>query len=192
MDAIQAIEMLRNKIDEAKRTGLSSVTVESLEGVLKGIETLAKLSVKDLEKEMEHYRATNAANLVEYEVKSSFDREIFKSVIAAGQNAMKSAMLVNGGAGVALLAFIGHLWERSLLTSVGMPLKYSLLYFVAGVLFAAIATGTTYLTLEAQSRGWKKTSDIINGASILLVAVSFLAFGMGGYQAYTGLTEHLG
>jgi hypothetical protein len=35
--------------------------------------------------------------------------EMFRSVIVSGHNAIKSAFLLNGGAAVALLAFIAHL-----------------------------------------------------------------------------------
>jgi len=37
---------------------------------------------------------------------------MFKSVIDAGTVALRSATLINGGAAVALLAFIGNIWEK--------------------------------------------------------------------------------
>jgi hypothetical protein len=41
------------------------------------------------------------------------DLEMFKSVIQSGQNAIKTSFLMNGGASVAILAFIGKLTESN-------------------------------------------------------------------------------
>jgi hypothetical protein len=70
--------------------------------------------------------------------------EMFRSVIQAGQNALRSAFLMNGGASVALLAFVGHL--SSVAPKKVPMLAPSLATFVGGVLVAALASGVTYLS----------------------------------------------
>ena len=74
---------------------------------------------------------------------------MFKAVIESGKTALTTVMLVNGGAAVALLAFIANMAAK-----VDSPIKLyaiagALMWFVMGVLLAALATGTTYLTQSA-------------------------------------------
>ena len=85
------------------------------------------------------------------------DVEMFRSVIAAGQNAMRSATLINGGAGVALLAFIGHVWDKALTPNIVRGLTWSLLLFMSGVLTSAMAGGTTYVCQALYAREWERT-----------------------------------
>ena len=63
------------------------------------------------DQEMQKWKAQHKNQLAQYNAERaaelSFDIEMFKSVIIAGQAALKSAILINGGATVALLAFIG-------------------------------------------------------------------------------------
>ena len=78
----------------------------------------------------------------ESELKTLKSIEHFKSVISMAELALKSSILVNGGAAVALLTFIGKVTsgDKSLLV-------YGLLCFSIGVLFGAISVSYTHLTL---------------------------------------------
>ena len=87
--------------------------------------------------ELENHKAELARRLM-------VETENFKSVILTGQSALKSAILINGGAAVALLAFIGHVWKPDYLRTASINLVGSLQWFVFGVLSAAIAAGGTY------------------------------------------------
>ena len=191
MDAKQAMEIFRKEIAEVKAKKLESVTVVGLEKLVEYIEARAELSGKDLTSQMEHYKAQTAANLAQYNAERSMDVEMFRSVIAAGQNAMRSATLINGGAGVALLAFIGHLWERDLSPSVVTGLLSSLVFFMGGVLVSAIAAGATYLSQAFYAEDWISTGHTIKYVTIGLVIASYLAFFMGGYEAYSAFVAQL-
>lgn len=164
---------------------LKSVTIESLETVLKDIEALAELSGKELTREIEQYNAVQATSLAEYHAETSIKLETFRSVISCGQSALKSATLINGGAAVALLAFIGHVWGKDLSSLVLNGLSFSLLLFVFGVLCSAIASGTTYLAQAFYDGDWDKTAQTINAISILLVLGSYVLFFLGAYKAYS-------
>ncbi|MBW4936170.1 hypothetical protein [Marinobacter sp. F4206] len=67
--------------------------------------------------------------------------EHFRSVISMAELALKSAILVNGGACIALLTFIGNV------SSSGSKLiVFGLFAFASGVFLDAVATFLAYLT----------------------------------------------
>ena len=191
MDAKQAMEIFRKEIAEVKAKNLESVTVEGLEKFVEYIEARADLSGKDLTAQMEHYKAQTAANLAQYNAERTMDVEMFRSVIAAGQNATKSATLINGGADVALLAFIGHVWDKALAPNIVRGLTWSLLLFVSGVLASAIAGGATYFSQALYAGNWERTGHAIKYITIGLVGMSYPAFAMGGYEAYSAFRAQL-
>ncbi len=141
---------------------------------------------------MEHYKAQNAANLAQYEAERSRSLESFRSVILTGQAALKSAILINGGASVALLAFLGHIWNTEPPAPVVAGLTQSLLFFLIGVLLSAMAAGTTYLTQAFYDGGWDKTGMGINFINILLVVSAYYLYLKGGLAAYSTFVLHLG
>ena len=69
--------------------------------------------------------------------------ELFRSVIEHGRDALKAAILINGAAAVALLAFIGKIWSMKNSLSTADPLAYALLVFGSGVLFAGVSSAFT-------------------------------------------------
>ena len=69
--------------------------------------------------------------------------EMFRSVITAGQNAIKSSLLLNGGAAVAMLAFIANVARDK--TERAAYLAPSIEPFAYGALAIVITSGLTYL-----------------------------------------------
>ncbi|MCP1418478.1 hypothetical protein J3D47_002721 [Pseudomonas laurylsulfativorans] len=115
------------------------------------------------------------------------DLEMFRTVIQSGQNAVKTALLMNGGASVALLAFIGKLTEvqQARIPVFAEPLTF----FVLGVLAIVITAGSTYLSqwFYAASESWKqRTGMAFNILSILLGLCSYGFFVWGMRKAYVG------
>ena len=92
---------------------------------------------------------------------SAADLEMFKSVLETGKVALTTPILVNGGASVALLAFIANISAKSDVGSgVGIPsIAGALMWFVFGVLLAALATGSTYLTQDLHSQAQYSVSN---------------------------------
>lgn len=102
--------------------------------------------------------------------------EMFRATIAAGQTAMKSAILINGGAAVATLAFVGSLVQhRTLVRSFGVVLPC----FALGALFGAVGTGFAYLAAckyaheDARSGHWR------NNLAIFFTILSYVGFLVG-------------
>ena len=72
--------------------------------------------------------------------------ELFRSVIEFGHSAIKLTILVNGGAAVAMLAFIGSIERASLDSSAVCFLSLALLSFAVGTGGGAISAIGAYLT----------------------------------------------
>lgn len=112
---------------------------------------------------------------------------MFRSVITAGQSAIKTSFLLNGGASLATLVFIGHLAQFHP-AKIGLFL-YLLRLFAWGVFASAITSGVTYLSqwFYADEKNWKKKFDcVFNILGILLWIVSFLIFAWGLWAAEQG------
>ncbi len=127
----------------------------------------------------------------------------YQQVNLLGQAAMKAALLINGGASVAMLAFIGtainnYSGDKLLL----LKLCYSMGMFTTGVLVAAIACGVTYLTGCADARienergmsddkPSKRLPKLLNLIAIFLIIAGYILFFSGSLNAYLGFTNSL-
>lgn len=110
--------------------------------------------------------------------------EMFRSTIQAGQQTLRSVILINGGAAVALLAFTGHSLVNKI-PGIELPeIAWSLSGFVTGVLAGGLATGFTYLTQYLGSRDWEKLAFACNVVAIAVGAAGFAAFAWASYRAY--------
>lgn len=152
------------------------------------------------------------SDLAEYEADVQRSLESFKAGNASGLEAIKASTLINGGAAVAILAFIGHL--ASIHTESGriMEFEQPLCWFVQGALSSVVASGITYfmqrisavsLRRELQSkdarrdgdettatnkhnasRRWECFGEIVNLGAVLCVVYSLFCFGYGCYVGY--------
>lgn len=134
MSRANTFEAIRKGVTDYREKGGEAIPVDQLLEYLDGLEAeMDKTDTLELDKEteIERIRAGHAEEqqnksfghdfkLAEYNwkkesslAKYGWDKdsslEMFKSVIEAGQNSMRAAMLMHGGASVALLAFIGNL-----------------------------------------------------------------------------------
>ena len=105
----------------------------------------------------------------------AFDRtlEMLRATLATSQSALKSALLINGGAAVALLAFVGSIWNSA--NKAALPLVAdALLYFVYGVLSAAIASGAAYLAQAGYGREFGNASRCIGRSGHIVAFLGVL------------------
>ena len=132
------------------------------------------------DQEMEKWKAQHKNQLAQYNAERaaqlSRDIEMFKSVIISGQAALKSAILINGGATVALLAFIGSVFKVSQNSEVVTKLSHAMFCFVIGVLSGAIASGVVYIAQFVYAREKLCLGHILNGFSWFLVVLSYILF----------------
>lgn len=121
---------------------------------------------------------------MEWNAINLWDMEMFKSVISAGQAALKSAILINGGAAIALLAFIGSVFTTTENRDVISMLALAMYCFVGGVLSGAVASGVVYLTQFAYARKKHLLGHILNGCSWSLVISCYILFVIGSILAF--------
>ncbi|AIO67801.1 hypothetical protein [Burkholderia oklahomensis] len=201
MKASEAIQQIQTDVAGAKADGAQQIVIANLEAYLatalqkaQAEESAASAEqIAQVEHNLEVWKARLAAN-------TNHSIEMFKSVVEAGQTALRSAIVINGGAAAALLAFAGNAITKGqslagdpLLSKIGLGLAW----FVAGMGCAGMATGLRYLAQFAysvchanqQRRGVKATANTLNWTSIVLGAVSFATFFVGGYSTYLAIAK---
>ena len=70
----------------------------------------------------------------------------YEKMIELGQLSLKILVLINGGAAVALLAFIGGIWTSGIESCVAISLTFGIGAFSLGVLSGAIAAYSAFST----------------------------------------------
>jgi hypothetical protein len=142
--------------------------------------------------QMEKYKAELQLWIKQNEAAQASSLEMFRAVILAGQNALKTAFLMNGGATIALLAFLGKLSEQH--QDKIAIFSSSLIVFVVGVLAITVASGLTYLSqwFFAGSESWKQKTGF--GLNILVIVFGLASYGLfiwgaiRAYKAFIGFT----
>ncbi len=185
MEPITLITLIKNELNGLKNQGIEQVSINGLIDYLSKLEKTRENLSGITPAELEHYKAQLAMWVESQKSQSQITTEGFKSVILAGQNALRASLLINGGASVALLAYIGKLKIDAPANVPG--LAFPLLIFVMGVLVAAINSGLTYLSQWFYFGGaiWKrKVGFVINIINILLGIASYGLFAIGAFYAY--------
>ena len=74
-------------------------------------------------------------------------KETFKGLIDLSQTALKGAALVNGGACVAFLSFMGRFFDGEIGQAINptLALFYPMLLFIGGLVVAGLASGVAYI-----------------------------------------------
>lgn len=183
MTAKQFAAELRRVVAEAKETGTEAIKCENLIAYLDQFiqSPGGEPSAVDVEK----YKADLQVAINQGAQQHEHNIEMFKSVMMAGQSAIKSSLLLNGGASIALLAFIAHLADQQ---SQKIPeFAACLLWFTFGALAIVVTSGFTYLSqwLYADRRTWPVRFGFgLNIACILLGISSYVLFVIGLFSAY--------
>ena len=194
MDKNQMLDYIAGALVVEKEKGQVVVSIEALLSFLGGIKQQEARSPDNMSEQalIKQWELENNRRIAEFNAQSSANltsrTEMFKSVIAYGQMALKSAMIINGGAAVALLAFIGNVWGKNTDKSIIFLLSRAEGAFAWGVLMAAIAIGLTYFNQMLYERAQASEKYMYIGYAfhvfVVLVAVaSFLLFGYGIQQA---------
>jgi hypothetical protein len=196
MKALDVLKEIREALEPIKEQGQSTFSIEAMENYLKlldkDVENDTYYKSQDHESRLAKFKAENDRNIAYENNETAHSVEMFKSVITAGQSALKSSMVINGGAAAALLAFTGKIWETSTSEIVANSLTSSIFIFCLGVLCAALATGTTYLSQLSFGNGWLKLGHRINTFNIVVVLFSYGLFGFGAFKAANSLGVHFG
>ncbi len=142
MSAKSFATQMRLLIEDIKSKGTAAIYCDNLISYLKEVENSPEVELTLAE--LERYKADLQNWIESNKYQHERDIEMFRSVITAGQSAIKSSFLLNGGAAIATLAFIGHLVQFNL-EKVAV-FSACLLPFTYGVLAVAVTSGLTYLS----------------------------------------------
>jgi hypothetical protein len=190
VSAQHLIEAHRTALKEAEASGLTTIQTSTLHSVFDDLEkqlTSAPTQLHPLE--LEKFRSDLAGSLAYQEHVHNWNLEGFKQIIALGQSTLKSIMLINGGAAVALLAFLGNLITRSGSSTNIVAFADSMGMFVIGVFLAAVAYATTYfgqLFYDGEKNWQQRTGFVFHIVTSLVGAASLAAFLWGAHSAYSG------
>lgn len=183
MSAKELARQLKSEIEGFAAQGQDSIRIKTL---ISGLNRFLDAPEEESEAILiERLKAHLQSNIEIEKHNHSADLEMFKSVIQTGQNALKAFVLLNGGAAIALLAFIGKLADvsRSHIPLFALPLTI----FVIGAFFSTLSSGLTYLTQVMYSDGgiWRNRIGItLHLTTIGLGLTSLCMFGYGTYRAY--------
>lgn len=195
MQEKEIIQEIKKVIVDLKNEGQESMSVDSfinyLDELENNIENYRNFSRNKFESQLALHRAEHERNLAHYDAQQQHALEMLRSVIGNGQAALKSALLINGGAAAALLAFIGNIWTKDIATAAVAPLTNSIIFFAFGVLSAALGAGTTYVTQYCYFEKWEKSGIVFHLVTFVVVLLSYFLFGKGAYESYLTFVTHL-
>ena len=190
MGTQQLIEAHRTALKEAEASGLTTVQTSMLHTIFDDLEKqLAAGASQPHPLELEKFRSDLAGSLAYQEHVHNWSLEGFRQIIALGQSTLKSMMLINGGAAVALLAFLGNLITRSGSSTNVVAFAGSMRLFVIGVFLAAVAYATTYfsqLFYDGEKDWQRRTGLVFHVVTSLVGAASLAVFLWGAHAAYNG------
>ena len=196
------LEIIQNDIKAEKAKGARGISIEALEAYLGDLEKAIKAGRNTYDalalyrSNLERWRILHESFLRE---RSDFNR----FAVDTGQNAIRGAMLINGGASVAMLAFIGNAWGNVPGEAMG-SMTTALAKFAAGVLAAAIGGGVSYIAQRAlletvepfdeESRGKGRAKRFrcvgfgFTGVAAIAITLAYVCFALGTSEAVTGFT----
>ena len=186
MNSKQIIQQFQLAISEVKDANRKTIRISALENFLQMLESEidanGEIAEKNLHARIAEFSAENERNIAQYNAEVSSNLEMFRSVIAAGQVAMRNMIIINGGACVAILAFVGGIFDKN--EPLARSLSSALLYFGTGVLTGGFVAGFTYLSQCAYHENQRKLGDYIRFICIILGLISYGLFALGSYKTF--------
>ena len=142
MNAKQFATQMKTMIEDIKSKGTAAIYCDNIIAYLNEVQNSPEPEPTPVD--FERYKADLQNWIEANKYQHEGNLEMFRSVITSGQGAIKSSLLLNGGAAVALLAFIAHLAE--LQRDKVSEFASCLLLFAFGVLAIVVTSGCTYLS----------------------------------------------
>ncbi|WP_447044094.1 hypothetical protein [Vreelandella sp. H-I2] len=194
MKSSEVIEIFKSSIAATKANGVEHVPIENLEAFANELHGLVGKTPDDVaagEAALEEYRAHLSAWVSSSQQRHETNLEMLRSVVTVGQSALKSALLINGGASVALLAFIGKIWGGTNAQPTLDALAAALLCYIFGVLSSAMAAGATYFSQAGYAGEFGSIAHRVGRsghvAAVLFVFGGYYLFARGSWLAFKAI-----
>ncbi|MBB4654429.1 hypothetical protein GGR73_000928 [Xanthomonas sp. F14] len=194
MKTEEVLDIIRTAIVNAKDNGVDKVALNDLDKMIQALAEDAAESPEGVsagEAAMATYKANLDAlgNSLRYQHETRL--EMLRATVTTSQSALRSSLLINAGAAVALLSFMGGIWGKGSYLNVIPGLSYSLSVFVWGVLAGALAAGATYGSQAGYGEEFGRFSVLIgrvfHGVAILAGVTAYICFGSASWLAYGAL-----
>ena len=132
----------------------------------------------------------------------NIELELHRSVIDFAKAALNITLLMNGGAAIAILAFIGNIWSTNKDEALWVALACTISYFCLGLLASALGVTAAYFRQLFYSHDFltnnpkpgddhiqkmSKTTWCFHIFGVLMVLASIMLFGLGVYELFNAL-----
>lgn len=105
----------------------------------------------------------------------------FDATIKYSEAAIRGLFLLNGGACLALLTFIGSLANKEQIIGADLDFSRALILFAIGALLAVLVSAASYISQGHDSKNNAIAFNLWRGFSIFIYLVSVLLFLLGVY-----------
>ena len=182
MEPREVIDDFKAALAEVKAEGKETVSIAALEKYLDELRA-------DAGKSNELRKLEYQGALAHYDARNKHRIEMFKSVLDAGREALNSLVLINGGAVVALLGFMGATISKGLSQTLGASLTVPLIQFGMAVLMGSLGFGARYFSQAAYSSEINKLGVVFNVVAVGFALFGYILFGLGIYGAYQAFSS---
>jgi hypothetical protein len=182
----RAIRDLRMRLRQLRERGYEQISIDLLCEILLVAEESSAEEPADPFALAQFEARLQAANL-RIQAAQAQSIEFFRSIVASGQSAIQTSILINGGAAVAILAFIGNVAKQA--PAAAADLADAVVRFAAGVLAAALGSGITYAGQYGFGFGWQRAAVIFNVLAVVAVVAAYVLFGWGVKSAFDAFVQ---
>lgn len=165
----EAVEDLRDKVSAIRKQG-AQIDLEKLEDALNNA-----IEIQD-GSSPEHGKALVLENI---KARHSFNIESVRGVFMFAVESIKAALLVNGGAAVAVLSFLAQQERGARRVMMSGLASAGLLSFALGVFCAAVAAGFCYFAQDGFSDDDQPRFLRNKRAAVVLIFMSYSGFLVG-------------
>lgn len=194
MNGKDVINKIRTAVKDVKQKNQDVISIDALLNYLDVLERDASevdsLDNRQHQSNLEVYRAENERNIAQYNAQQLHAVEMFRSIISYGAAALKSAILINGGAAAALLAFISNIWNKGIAQAAVTPLTGAIVFFSFGVLSSAVGTACSYFTQYYYGGNYQRTAVVFHTLTVIFVVGSYALFSLGIVGTYDSFSVH--
>ncbi|MFQ5673262.1 MAG: hypothetical protein ACE5G9_09215 [Nitrospinales bacterium] len=191
--AIQAFEYIRNSVNNLRSSNDEVIDTKTLKEFINSIYDQISSEERTTpnltpEQQRDYYNAQNQFTLAQYNHQYRRDWMIasIKASVDLAGIAIKSALLINGGATVAILAFLGNFLSKDAQKTVVLnALASPLGYFSLGVVTAAIGSGLAYCSQRSYLEEWNKAGICFNLLAVIFIVATYGAFIFGACDTYS-------
>ena len=196
MNSNQIINIIRGDVLAVKALGKETIRIEALEKYLDQLDRSMEMDADRTKSEhraalvqlaIAQYGATTQHTLAQSDAVAKQNNEMLKAVVDSGKEALNSLVLVNGGAVVALLGFMGAMIAKGLPSTLGLRLAHAIVYFGSGVLTGAVGFGTRYMSQHLYAGEHEKSGFAFTIVAMMLGVAGYSFFAVGFYNACSAL-----